>query len=48
MALKCNLFWSPDNTCVAFLSDNVKGIQKKLNEGFANICDRFVDIKVNN
>ena len=46
MAIKCNLFLYADNTCLVFQSKNVKDFEKQLNEGFANICDWFVDNKL--
>ena len=46
MAVKCNLFLYADNTCLLFQSKNVKDIEMQLNEGFANICDWFVDNKL--
>ena len=39
MTVKCNLFLYADVTCLVFQSKNVKGIEKQLNEDFANICD---------
>ena len=46
MAVKCNLFLYADDTCLVFQSKNVKDIEKQLNEGFAHICDWFVDNKL--
>ena len=46
MAVKCNLLLYADNTCLLFQSKNVKDIEMQLNEGFANICDWFVDNKL--
>ena len=43
MAVKCNLFLHGDDTCLVFQSENVKDIEKQLNEDFANIFDLFVD-----
>ena len=46
MAVKCDLFLYADDTCLVFRSKNVKDIQKKLNEDFANTCDSFVGNKL--
>ena len=43
MAVKCNQFLYGDDTCLVFQSKNLKGIEKQLNEDFANICDWLVD-----
>ena len=47
MAVKCDLLLYADDTCLVFQSKNVKDIEKQLNEDFANICDWFVDNKLN-
>ena len=39
MAVKCNLFLYPSDTCLVFQSDNVKDIEKQLNLYFPNICN---------
>ena len=46
MAVKRDLFLYPYDTCLVFQSRNVKDVEKQLNEGFANICDWFVDNKL--
>ena len=46
MAVKCDLFLYADDTCLVFQSQNVKDIERQLNEDFANICDWFVDNKL--
>ena len=46
MAFKCNLFLHVDDTCLVFQSENIKDIEKQLNEDFTNICDWFVDNKL--
>ena len=46
MAVKCGLFLYADDACLVFQSKNVKDIEKRLNEDFANICDWFVDNKL--
>ena len=43
MAVKCNLFFYVDDTCIVFQSKNVEDIEKELNEDFGRICDWFVD-----
>ena len=40
------MFLHADDTRLVFQSKNVKDIEKQLNEGFANICDWFVDNKL--
>ena len=47
MAAKCNLFIYADDTYLVFQSKNVKDIRKQLNEDFANMCDWFIDNKLN-
>ena len=47
MAVKCNLFLYADDACLVFQSKTVKDIEKQFNEDFANICDWFVDNKLN-
>ena len=47
MAVKCNLLLYAAGTCLVFQSKNVKVIEKQLNGDFANICDCFVDNKLN-
>ena len=37
MAVKCDPFLYADDTCIVFQSKNVKDIEKKLNEDFANM-----------
>ena len=39
MAVKCNLFLYADDACLVFQTDNVKDIEKQLNQDFTNICD---------
>ena len=39
MAVECDLFLYVDDTCLVFQSKNVKDIEMRLNEDFANICD---------
>ena len=46
MAVKCGLFLYVDDTCLIFQCKNVKGIEKQLNENFANICHWFVGNKL--
>ena len=46
MAVKCDLFLYADDACLVFQSQNVKDIEKQLNEDFANIFDWFVDNKL--
>ena len=46
MAVKCDLFWHADDTCLVLQSKNVKDIEKQLSEDFANISDWFVDNKL--
>ena len=46
MAVKCDLLLYADDTCLVFQSKNIKDIEKRLNEDFANICDWFVDNKL--
>ena len=46
MAVKCNLFFYANDTCLVFQSKNVKDIEKPLNEDIAHICDSFVDNKL--
>ena len=42
MTMKCNLFSYADDICLVFQSDNVKDIEKQLNQ---DICDWFVGNK---
>ena len=46
VAVKCNLFLYVDDACLVFQRENVKYIEKQLNEDFANIYDWFVDNKL--
>ena len=46
IAAKCNMFLYADDTCLVFQSNNVKNIEKQLNEYFENICDWLVDNKL--
>ena len=46
LAVKCNLFLYVNDSWLVFQSDNVKGIEKQLNQYFANICDWFADNKL--
>ena len=39
VAVKCNLFLYVDDACLVFQRENVKYIEKQLNEDFANIYD---------
>ena len=43
MAMKCNLFLYADDTYLVFQSDNVKDIEKQLNEDLQNMWDWFAD-----
>ena len=51
MAVKCNLFLYASDTFspffLVFQSKNVKGIEKQVNEDFANMCHWFVNSKLN-
>ena len=42
-AVKWNLFWYADGSCLVFHGKNVKEIEKQLNEDFTNISEWFVD-----
>ena len=46
IAIKCNLFFYANYTCLLLQSKNVKDIEKQLNEDFSNIYDWFVDNKL--
>ena len=43
MAMKCNPFLYADDTYLVFQSDNVKDIEKQLNEDLQNMWDWFAD-----
>ena len=45
MAVKCNLYLHACDTCLVFQGNNVKDIEKQLNEDFAKICDLFAGNK---
>ena len=42
-AVKTNLFLYADDSCLVFQEKYVIGIEKQLNQDFANICEWFVD-----
>ena len=46
MAVKYSLFLYADDTSPVFQSKNIKDIEKRLNEDFANICDWFINNKL--
>ena len=43
MAVKCNIFFYANDTCLGFQSQNVNDINKQLHQSFAYLCDWFVD-----
>ena len=45
MAGKYNLFSCVYDACLVFLRKNIRGVGKKFNEDFANICDWFANNK---
>ena len=45
-AVKCDLFFYADDTCLTFQSENVKEIEDLLNLNFSSLCDSFIDIKL--
>ena len=46
-AVKCNLFFYTDDTSLAYQNKDINKIENQLNEDFCNICDWFVDNKLN-
>lgn len=46
MTVKCDLFLYDDDSCLVFQKKNVKNMEKQLSEGFAKICNWFVDNKL--
>ena len=46
-AVKSNLFLYADDSCLMYQHRDVKEIEKQLNKDFKNICDWFVDNKLN-
>ena len=46
-AVKCDLFLYADDTCLVCQHKDINKIENQLNEDFSNICDSFVDNKLN-
>ena len=46
-AVKCDLFLYADDTCLVCQHKDINKIENQLNEDFSNICDWFVDNKLN-
>ena len=42
-AVKCDLFFYADDTCLTFQNENVKEIEDLLNLNFSSLCDSFID-----
>ena len=45
--VKCHLFLYADDSCLVCQHKNINEIEIQLNVDFSNICDRFVDNKLN-
>ena len=45
-AVKCDLFFYANDTCLVCQHKDINKIENQLNEDFSNICDWFVDNKV--
>ena len=46
-AVDCELFLNVDDSCLVYQHRYVKVIDTKLNKNFSNVCDWFVDNKLN-
>ena len=46
-AVKCHFFLHADNSCLVCWHKDTNEIEKQLNVDFSNICDWFVDNKLN-
>ena len=45
-AVKCDLFFYANDTCLVCQHKDINKIENQLNEDFSNICDWFVDNKL--
>ena len=46
-AVDCDLFLYADNSCLVYQHRDVKEIERNLNKNFSDVCDWFVDNKLN-
>ena len=46
-SVSSDLFLYADDSCLVFQHKDLKEIEKQLNKNFANLCDRFVENKLN-
>ena len=44
--VECDLFLYADDSCLVYQHKDAKGIERKLNKNFSNVCDWFVNNKL--